>query len=59
MEELYNIKQIHLQGQQDEPNWVTAFQIYYIHNTMGNWTLYHDDSGEYVSFLILIFLKYF
>ena len=49
LEEPYRIKQIHIQGQQDEPNWVTAFKIYYRENQTTNWTLYQDDVGEYVS----------
>ncbi|VDI79459.1 Hypothetical predicted protein [Mytilus galloprovincialis] len=54
MEEFYQIKQIHLQGQQDEANWVTAFRVYYVDNTTGNWTLYKNDVGEFVSELVLI-----
>lgn len=49
MEEFYQIKQIHLQGQQDEANWVTSFRVYYVDNTAGNWTLYKNDGGEFVS----------
>ncbi|XP_052067581.1 uncharacterized protein LOC127706896 isoform X1 [Mytilus californianus] len=48
MEEFYQIKQINLQGQQDEANWVTAFRVYYVDNTTGNWTLYKNDAGEFI-----------
>ncbi|VDI75919.1 thrombospondin 2/3/4/5 [Mytilus galloprovincialis] len=48
MEEFYQIKQIHLQGQQDEANWVTSFRVYYVDNTAGNWTLYKNDGGEFI-----------
>ena len=57
MEEIYIIKKIHIQGQQDEPNWVTAFQIYFVDNTTGNWTLYHEYTGEYVRTVIYKYHK--
>ena len=63
MEAPYIFSKIHLQGQQDEPNWVTAFKIYYRENQTTNWTLYQDDVGEYVSLhkiviLMLMLLDY-
>ncbi|XP_071121965.1 uncharacterized protein [Mytilus edulis] len=47
LEDAYKITKVHLQGQQDEPNWVESFQITFS-NDGSVWTLYHDDSGEYI-----------
>ena len=50
MEEPYKFTQIHLQGQEDEANWVTAFKIYFNNSDTGNWSLYQHESGEFVSY---------
>ena len=49
MEEAYKLTTFYLQGQSDEPNWVTAYKLYYTDDPMGNWTLYQDSTGEFVS----------
>jgi hypothetical protein len=46
MEEAYKLTTFYLQGQSDEPNWVTAYKLYYTDDPMGNWTLYQDSTGE-------------
>ena len=50
MEAPYIFSKIHLQGQQDEPNWVEAYRVYYSDDG-GIWTLYHDANSEFVSFI--------
>ena len=49
MEEAFKLTTFYLQGQSDEPNWVTAYKLYYTDDPMGNWTLYQDSTGEFVS----------
>lgn len=50
MEEPSKLTQIHMQGQEDEANWVTAFRVYFNNSDTGNWSLYQHESGEFVSY---------
>jgi len=50
MDEPYKLTQIHMQGQEDEANWVTAFRMYFIDSDTGNWSVYQHESGEFVSY---------
>jgi hypothetical protein len=47
MEEAYKLTTFYLQGQSDEPNWVTAYKLYYTDDPMGNWTL-----QQYFSYIV-------
>jgi hypothetical protein len=50
METPYKFTQIHMQGQEDEANWVTAFRVYFNNSDTGNWSPYQHESGEFVSY---------
>lgn len=45
LKEPYKFTAVHVQGREDQDQWVTSYQLYYSDQEAGPWNLYTNGSG--------------
>lgn len=48
MQVLYKFTKVHIQGREDENEWVTSFKLLYYDAKNSNWTAYVNNNGQEV-----------